>query len=95
MSTPTLHHDLPPVFAHEDCAALFAFLTGSAGQPVTLDGSATTRMGGLPAQMIAAARAIWKRDGLTFDIANPSDALLADLRRLDLHTAILPADDAA
>lgn len=95
MSMPNLHHDLPPVFAHEDCKALYSFLTASSGQPVCLGAGATTRLGGLPAQMIAAARAIWERAGIAFDIVDPSDAFLADLNSLGLREQVLPQGDPA
>ncbi len=90
MSLPALHYDLPAVFAHEDCHALYSFLASASGQPVTLGAQATKRLGGMPAQMIAAARMIWDQAALGFEIVDPSDAFVADLQLLGLQDQVLP-----
>jgi chemotaxis protein CheX len=52
------------------------------GAPLTLDGSAVERFGGLCLQVLLAAQAAWRDDGQEFRLAAPSEALTDGLRAL-------------
>jgi chemotaxis protein CheX len=53
---------------------LWADIHAARGQPLEVDASQVERLGGLCLQVLLAAQAQWRVDGLAFSIANPSPA---------------------
>lgn len=62
-------------------APLWFSLVGLRGAPIDLDASGVERLGGLCAQVLLAAQAGWRADGVAFRIQNPS-ATFVDSARL-------------
>ena len=71
MSTSVI---LPPVLDIQYCEALRAELLALRGQPVTIDGSAVERLGGLCLQVLISAQQTWARDGQSLTIDRVSEA---------------------
>lgn len=71
---------LPPVLDLAAARPLSAEIAGALGQPLALDASAVERMGGVCLQVLLAAAAQWRRDGVEFTVVEPSPAFLDGLR---------------
>lgn len=88
MLTETATFELPPVLKMEECQQLHTFLTESAGLPVTLNGAAVTRIGGLSAQLMRMAADVWTAQSVPFTLADPSQALRDSLGALGLNSIL-------
>ena len=62
--------------------ALRGELLKLAGRDVTLDASAVEQIGGLGLEILLTAAHVWRAGGKALQVADPSDALLADLAHL-------------
>ena len=65
---------LPAVLDLQQAEPLRAELLGLRGQPVTIDGSAVERLGGLCLQVLLSAQRSWASDGQMLSIAPMSEA---------------------
>jgi chemotaxis protein CheX len=65
---------LPSVLDIQYAEPLRAELLGLRGQPVTIDGSAVERLGGLCLQVLISAQQTWARDGQSLSIDRVSEA---------------------
>ncbi|MBU1348164.1 MAG: STAS domain-containing protein [Alphaproteobacteria bacterium] len=68
------HLVLPPVLDIQNAEPLRAELLTLRGRPVTIDGSAVERLGGLCLQVLISAQQTWARDGHSLSIDGVSDA---------------------
>jgi chemotaxis protein CheX len=71
---------LPSVLDLAAARPLSSAFAESVGHPLTLDASGVERLGGVCLQVLLAAQARWRRDGLDFFIVEPSAAFLEGLR---------------
>lgn len=81
---------LPAVLDLNAAAPLREQLLALRGGPAILDGSAVERLGGLCLQVLLAARRTWAADGAELRLAEPSEALAAQLAAFgapDLETS--------
>lgn len=88
MTPDTATFDLPPVLKLEECQQLHTFLQQSVGTPITLNCGAVTRLGGLPAQLIAMAAKSWALDDVPMLLANPTDNFRDCLQSLGLDAVL-------
>lgn len=65
---------LPAVLDIQSAETLRAQLLGARGRPLTLDGSAVERLGGLCLQVLLSARQTWAADGHDLVVDPASDA---------------------
>lgn len=65
---------LPAVLDIQSAEALRAQLLGARGRPLTIDGSAVERLGGLCLQVLLSARRTWAADGHDLVVDPASDA---------------------
>lgn len=65
---------LPPVLDLNAAKALRDEFLERRGDPVKIDASEVSKLGGLCLQVLLAAQVMWKADGAEFDIENPSGA---------------------
>jgi chemotaxis protein CheX len=65
---------LPAVLDIQAAETLRVQLTGARGQPLTIDGSAVERLGGLCLQVLLAARRTWAADGHSLVVEPASEA---------------------
>ena len=70
---------------------LWSDMCAARGQPLELDASGVERVGGLCLQVLLAAQAQWRVDGIAFAVTNPS-AAFADGVRLMGATEFAPAE---
>lgn len=69
------HLPLPGVLDTVAAESLRQALLGARGQPLTLDGSSSLRVGGAALQVLLSARRQWIEDGHSWTIDAPSAAL--------------------
>lgn len=70
---------------------LWSDMCAARGQPIELDASSVERIGGLCLQVLVAAQAQWRADGIAFAVINPS-AAFADGVRLMGAAEFAPAE---
>ena len=66
---------LPAVLDLNAAGPLASVLLARRGSPLVVDGSAVERMGAQCLQVLLAARQTWEADGLSFQLAAPSNAM--------------------
>ena len=81
---------LPAILDLRAVTQLKADIQAHSGAALDLEASSVERLGGLCLQVLIAAEAQWRSLGHAFRLANPSPAILNDLR---LMNAALPATD--
>lgn len=79
---------LPPVLDLAAARPLWTELCAATGQPLAIDASAVERLGGACTQVLLAARARWRAEGLDFSIAHHSPAFIDGLRLMSAHDLI-------
>ena len=87
-------YQLPAMMTLEDCEKLRDHLTASYDTAVTLNCAAVTRLTGLAAQIILAAKNSWQQRGLTFALADISPTCKDSIDMLGLAPALLQEGDA-
>ncbi|MGD2131808.1 MAG: STAS domain-containing protein [Maricaulaceae bacterium] len=65
---------LPPILDLNAAKALRDEFTESRGDPLKIDASEVSKLGGLCLQVLLAAQAAWKADGVEFELERPSSA---------------------
>ncbi len=73
---------LPQQLDGTSAASLRNSLLDVRGTPVVLDGSGVTRFGALGLQVLLAGARTWADDACSFDLVEPSPALVQGLRLL-------------
>lgn len=71
---------LPQILDLGAATPLWASLSGARGQALHLDASDVERLGGLCLQVLLAAQAQWRADGVDFSIVNSSAAFAEGVR---------------
>lgn len=71
---------LPQVLDLGAATPLWSGFCDARGQPLHLDASEVERIGGLCLQVLLAAQAQWRADGVEFSIVNPSAAFADSVR---------------
>lgn len=84
MSVECANFTLPPVMKMDDCERLHAFLRDRLDQPVQLDCSSVTRLGGLAAQLIAMGAMTWAKTDNAFIVSDPSPGCRQSLASMGL-----------
>ena len=84
MSAVCAEFDLPPVMKLEDCEVFNNFLQDAIGQPVAINCGQVTRLPGLAAQSLLAAKRRWETDELPFSLNNMTDDFIGSVERLGL-----------
>ncbi len=85
---------LPQILDLGAATPLWANLNGVRGQALHLDASDVERLGGLCLQVLLAAQAQWRTDGVDFSIVN-SSAAFAEGVRLMAANDLLPQEAAS
>jgi len=66
-------------------APLWLDVCAARGKPLEVDASGVERLGGLCLQVLLAAQAQWRRDGVAFAIVNPSPSFIEGTRLMGAH----------
>ena len=84
---------LAPVLDLRAAEPLKGELLAARGQPLTLDGSAVERLGGLCLQVLLSAVRTWRADGQALTFVNASEALAAQWSAFGALPSDLSAQD--
>jgi|CXWL01.1.fsa_nt_gi chemotaxis protein CheX len=76
---------LPQILDLGAAAPLWSGLSSVRGQALQVDASEVERFGGLCLQVLVAAQAQWRADGVEFSIVNPSSAFADGVRLMAAH----------
>ncbi len=82
---------LPQILDLGAASPLWSSLNGQRGQPLHLDASEVERIGGLCLQVLLAAQAQWRADGVDFSIVN-SSAAFAEAIQLMAASDLAPTE---
>ena len=88
----TTRFQLPPRLDHQGARQLHALLVGARGTEVRLDASKVTFVGALALQVLLAALARWRADGLRLSCDQISPAFADDIARLGADPSELHED---
>jgi chemotaxis protein CheX len=90
MQTPSSTFVLPDVLDLKAAGPLLAELTAMRGQDLELDAGRVQRLGGQCLQVLLAAAAAWKQDGVAFVIRQPSEAFSEGLQLMGAEARLTP-----
>lgn len=77
-------YPLPPRLEGAALAVVKAALLERRGEPLALGGQSVERLNGLGLQLLMAAFAAWRADGIRLCVSEPSEALRDAFRRLNI-----------
>ncbi|MCK0095588.1 STAS domain-containing protein [Yoonia sp. F2084L] len=81
----TATFELTATMKIDDCEKLHQFLESAQDEPVEIDCTNVTRLGGLAAQLLLMGQKQWATKDHAFTLSNPTDAFETSIRDLGVN----------